>query len=70
MTASHAIEMLSEEKMEELMRALHANARAINPYVIVIPPQMWVTAGHMAFYQRPVRKIAGARKRKLALYWR
>ena len=61
---------LNEANIEKVLTALHANARALNPYVIIVPREMYVTAGHMAFYQRPMRKVSGARKRKLALYWR
>ena len=61
---------LSEANLEKILSTLSANARALNPYVIIVPPQLYATAGRMAFYQRPVRKTNGARKRKLALYWR
>lgn len=61
---------LTEANLERILSTLSANARALNPYVIIVPPQMYVTAGHMAFFQKPMRKVSGARKRKLALYWR
>lgn len=61
---------LTEANLEKILGTLSANARALNPYVIIVPPQLYVTAGRLAFFQRPVRKVAGARKRKLALYWR
>jgi len=61
---------LTEEKLTEIVRSLHANARALNPYFIVVPPQLFVTAGRMVFFKPPIRKVSGARKRKRALYWR
>lgn len=61
---------LTEEKLTEIARSLHANARALNPYVIVVPPQLFVTAGRMLHLKPPIRKVSGARKRKRALHWR
>lgn len=59
---------LTEEKLEEVFVSLIG--RDLHPYYIVVPPQMFTTAGRLLYYKLPIRKVSGARKRKRALYWR
>jgi len=61
-----------EQTLADMANMLDDVAERISmrPTHLIVPPSMLKQALKVMYYKRPIRRVSGARKRKLALYWR
>jgi phage major head subunit gpT-like protein len=67
---------LTEDSLTEVLQRLADQVAAVEdrlavqPTHLLVPPSMLKRALKIMYYKPPIRRVSGARKRKLALYWR
>ena len=59
-TLADLVDMIAKKEEQIAMRPTH----------IIVPQSMLKQALKVMYYKPPIRRASGARKRKLALYWR
>jgi phage major head subunit gpT-like protein len=66
----------TEDSLTEMLERLADQVAAVEdrlamqPTHLLAPPSMLKQALKVLYYKPPIRRVSGARKRKLALYWR
>ena len=67
---------LTEESLEQAIMKLSGMVEdvekkiSLRPSHIIVPPNLLKQAYKIMYYRPPIKRVSGARKRKLALYWR
>jgi hypothetical protein len=67
---------LSEKSLDDVLVKLanilenQADRITARPSHLIVQPNILRQALKILYYKPPIRRVSGARKRKLALYWR
>ncbi len=67
---------LTEDSLAEVLQRLTLQIEDLESRLaarqshLLVPPSMLKQALKIMYYKPPIRRVSGARKRKLALYWR